>query len=179
MDLLELVKKRQSCRSYKKDPVPRELIEKCLEAARLAPSACNSQPWTFVVIDTEPIRSRLAAEGFFGLFALNRFVLDAPVLVAVITERSKYTAALGGYLRGVQYSLIDLGVACQHFDLQAAELGLGCCWLGWFNEDVVKQVLGLPKSARIDVMFSLGYAKDETVRSKKRKELDEMRYYAA
>lgn len=174
---VELAATRQSCRNFISKPVPRELIDKCLESARLAPSACNSQPWRFLVTDEEPLRSKLAEAAFGGIYGMNKFAGSAGALITVVTERSKYVARLGGLLRGVQYSLIDLGIACQHFDLQAAELGLGCCWLGWFDEKKVKKTLGLPRSDRLDIMLCLGYPGSEVVRPKKRKSLDEIRSF--
>ena len=177
MNFLDLVSCRQSCRAYSTRPVERELIDKCLEAARLAPSACNSQPWSFLVIDTEPLRTRVFEAMVGGIYNLNKFARLAPVLIAVVTEKSKYVAQLGGFLRDVQYNLIDIGIAGQHLDLQAAELGLGCCWLGWFDEKAVKKVLDLPRSTKIDVIFSLGYPADKSIRPKNRKSLDEVRRY--
>lgn len=179
MSFLELVNKRQSCRGYLETPVPRELIDQCIEAARLAPSACNSQPWSFLVIDEGPLRTELAEATCTGLYSLNKFALKAPALICVITERSRYAARLGGQLRGVKYSLIDIGIAGEHLDLQAAELGLGCCWLGWFNEKKAKKLLGLSRKTRIDIMFTLGYPQNDKVREKKRKDLDDVRTYAA
>lgn len=178
MPLIDLITKRQSCRSFASQRVPRELIDQCLEAARLAPSACNSQPWHFMVVDSEPLKTRLAEASCTGLYSLNKFALNAPVIIPVITERSRYAACLGGAIRGVQYSLIDIGIAGQHLDLQAAELGLGCCWLGWFNEKAVKELLGLPKSKRIDVMFALGYPAEDKIRQKSRRSLTEIRSFA-
>ena len=178
MNFAELASARQSCRAYSSRPVPRDLIERCLEAARLAPSACNSQPWSFIVVDREPLRTRLAEETCTGMYALNRFALAAPALIAVVTERSKYMARMGGCLRGVQYALIDIGIAGDHLTLQAAELGLGTCWLGWFNEKAAKKLLDLPRTARLDVMFALGWPAEEHIRGKHRKALEEMRRYA-
>lgn len=178
MNFLDLALRRRSCRTFADRPVPREEIDQCLEAARLAPSACNSQPWSFVVIDREPLRSQAAEACGAGLYSLNRFVLQAPALVAVVTERSKYTARLGGFWRGVQYALIDIGIAGDHFTLRAAELGLGTCWLGWFNERRLKKILGLPRPARIDIVFALGYPEDDRPRPKNRRALDEIRRYA-
>jgi nitroreductase len=172
MPFLELVRKRQSERKYSDKPVARDSIERCIEAARLAPSACNSQPWTFMVVEGE-IKDRLAATAFSGLYSMNAFAARAPVLIVVLTERSKYAARLGGQIRGVQYSLIDIGISCEHLILQATEEGLGTCWLGWFNEKGVKKVLGLPRSARIDVIISMGYPESVTVRDKNRKSVDE------
>ena len=177
MDFLELAGMRQSCRDYSPRSVPREALERCFETARVAPSACNSQPWRFLAVESEPLRSQLAEKAFHGIYAINRFALKAPVLIVVVTERSKYVARLGGTLRGIQYALVDIGIACQHFDLAAAEQGLGCCWLGWFDEKGVKQVLGLPRSDRVDIMLSVGYPTDSKVRPKNRKTLDEIRKY--
>ncbi len=177
MDFLNLISKRQSCRSYSSQPVPREALERCLEAVRLAPSACNSQPWHFILVESEPLRTELADQAFHGIYGINKFARTAPVLVAVETERSKYLARLGGQMRGIQYALVDIGIACQHFDLAAAELGLGCCWLGWFDEKRVKKVLDLPKNARVDIMLSVGYPAEDAPRPKNRKNLDSMREY--
>jgi len=177
MSFLDLVRKRQSVRSYRPDAVPRDVLERCLEAARLAPSACNSQPWSFIVVSDPATRTRLAEAAFSGLYSMCAFAKTAPVLVAVITERSRYSALLGGLLRRVQYSLIDIGIVGEHFMLQAAEEGLGTCWLGWFNEKGVRQALGLPRTTRIDVLISVGYPADGTVREKVRKAPDEMRRY--
>jgi nitroreductase len=179
MTFLDLVRTRQSERRYAPTQVPRAIVERCLEAARLAPSACNSQPWTFIVVDDEAVRNRLAEAAFSGLYSMNRFAAKAPVLVAVVTERSKYVARLGGQMRGVQYSLIDIGIACEHFILQAAEEGVGSCWLGWFNEGAVKKVLGLPRGARIDVIISVGYPETPQVREKNRKRREDMARYVS
>ena len=180
LPFLELCRRRQSVRRYDPArPVPRAVIERCLEAARLAPSACNSQPWTFVVID-DPARratvARAARRGIYG--TMNGFLDEAPVLVAVLTERSGYAARLGGQIRGVQYALVDIGIAAEHFVLQAAEEGVGTCWLGWFNEAAVKQALGLARGARIDILLAMGYAADPAVREKNRKPREEMARYA-
>ncbi len=177
MKFMDLVKNRQSCRQYAAQPVSREIIERCLEAARLAPSACNSQPWTFLVIHDPEKKNELAEKAFSGIYSMNRFAGQAPVLIVVVTERSKYVARLGGQLRGVQYSLIDVGIACEHLILQAAEEGLGTCWLGWFNEKAVKQVLGLPRQTKLDVMISLGYPATGDIRTKNRKPPDETCQY--
>ena len=177
MTFLELVKKRKSTRRYSARPVPREVIDRCLEAARLAPSACNSQPWYFIVIDDEKLKDTLAKGAFSRIYSMNSFAKEAPVLIVVVTERSNYIARLGGYFKGVQYSLIDIGIACEHLILQAEEEGLGTCWLGWFNENAVKKVLGLPKEKKIDVIISMGYPEEEGTRDKARRSLSEIRRF--
>jgi len=171
---LDLVKRRQSTRKYMTKPVSREIIERCLEAARLAPSACNSQPWHFIVVDSEELKNKVADAAFSGIHSMNAFAKNAPVLVVVVREGSSYLAALGGCCRGVAFSLIDIGIACEHFALQAAEEGLGTCYLGWLNEKRVKKVLGLPVGKKIDMIISMGYPIDEQERVKTRKLLSEI-----
>ena len=177
MAFLELVKKRRSVRRYSKRGVPREVIDRCLEAARLAPSACNAQPWYFIIVDDEKLKDELANKAFSGIYSMNSFAKAAPVLIAVVTERSNYIARLGGYFKGVQYSLIDIGISCEHLILQAEEESLGACWLGWFNENALKKVLGLPKGKKVDVIISMGYPEKAGTKDKSRKPLDEIRRF--
>ncbi len=155
-----------------------EVINKCLEAARFAPSACNSQPWTFIVIDDEKTRNKLAERAFSGIYSLSSFAKTAPVYIVVVTQQSSYAARLGGYFKGVQYSLIDIGIACEHFILQATEEGLGTCWLGWFNEKKVKEILGISGGKKVDVIITMGYADTSCLPGKKRKSIKEIsRFY--
>ncbi len=177
MSIFEVISKRQSVRSYSERPVPREILERCIEAARLAPSACNSQPWSFVVVDDPDLRQTIAVKAFSGIYSMNAFARKAPVLLVVVTDRSKLIARLGGQFRGVQYSLIDVGVACEHFVLQAAEEGVGTCWLGWFNERAVRRALRLPRTSQIDVIISMGYPDQPALREKNRKPLNSIRRY--
>lgn len=177
MGFLELVRRRRSCRKYSSRLIPREVIDRCLEAARLAPSACNAQPWYFIVVEDAALRRELADKIFSGVYAMNSFAKEAPVLIIVITERTSYIARLGGYFKGVQYSLIDIGIACEHLVLQAEEEGLGTCWLGWFNEGAARNILRLPRDKKIDIVISLGYPQEEELRDKTRKPLDQIRRF--
>ncbi|MFH1771563.1 MAG: nitroreductase family protein [Candidatus Omnitrophota bacterium] len=161
MDFLKLVQTRRSCRRYINKPVSREVISRCLEAARLAPSACNSQPWHFIVVDSPDMKERLSSKVFTGIYSNSSFAAAAPVIVAVVRERSKYAAKLAGYLRGVRFSLIDLGICIEHFVLTAEEAGLGTCWIGWFNEKEVKKLLNIPKNKKIDILISVGYPENQ------------------
>ena len=176
--MFEFIAQRRSVRNYRPDRVPREKIERILEAARLAPSACNSQPWSFIVADTEPVRTNLARAAFGGLYGMNKFAMEAPVLLTVVTERSKFMAGLAGQFRGIQYSLVDIGIACAFISLAAEAEGVGSCMLGWFDEKAVKSVLGLPRGTRVDIMISLGYSADEKPAEKKRKKPSETWRYA-
>jgi len=157
MALLDLIKQRKSVREFLDKPVEREKIEMCLEAARLAPSESNSQPWRFIVVDDKELKGKLCDAAFGGLYFINTFCKTAPVIVAVISEKSKFIARIGGMFRGVKFYLIDIGITCEHFVLEAEELGLGTCWIGWFNERGVKSVLNIPQNKKIDILIALGY----------------------
>ncbi len=171
MSFLDLVKTRQSVRKYSAGkPVEREKIERCIEAARLAPSACNSQPWRFVVVDDPKLKKAVARETFGKLVSFNHFSLEAPVLVVMVTEKPNMTSWIGRVVKNRQYYLMDIGIAAEHFCLQAAEIGLGTCMLGWFDEEGVKKLLGVPKRKRIDLIIAVGYTEVNKERPKKRKE---------
>jgi nitroreductase len=179
MDFPELVNRRASVRKYDTRPVKREDIDCCLEAARLAPSACNSQPWHFIVVDKPELKDKLSAAMLSGIYGKNVFIKDAPVLVVVVTEKSKWFAQVANFLRNTRMYLVDIGIACEHFILQAAELGLGTCWLGWFNARAVKKILGIPRHKKVEIVISLGYAAaDYRPLEKNRKGLREMSSYA-
>ncbi|MFC1951985.1 nitroreductase family protein [Chloroflexota bacterium] len=165
MTLPDLLKHRKSIRGFLDKPVERDKILTCLEAARLAPSACNSQPWKFVVVDDSQLKNKLCDAAFSGIYSINTFCKTAPVIVAVISEKSKFLAGIGGMLRDTKYYLIDIGIAIEHFVLQAEELGLGTCWIGWFNEGAVKPILNIPRSKKIDIVIALGYYDKAKVRS--------------
>jgi nitroreductase len=181
MSFLELAQKRQSVRDYLSDrAVEREKIERCLEAARLAPSTSNSQPWSFVVVDDPQLRRAVAAATFSGLLSFNRFAAAAPVMVVVVTEPpvlSRTYVRLATGLKKRPYHMLDVGMAAEHFCLQAADEGLGSCMLGWFDERAVKRVLGIPERRRVDLVITLGYPAAGTERPKKRKTLDRIRSY--
>ncbi|MBA7530584.1 5,6-dimethylbenzimidazole synthase [subsurface metagenome] len=157
MALLDLIRQRKSVRDFLDRPVEREKIMMCLEAARLAPSACNSQPWKFIVVDDRQLKNKLCRAAFSGIYSINSFCKKAPVIVVIVSEKSKFLARIGGMFRGTKYYLIDIGIAVEHFVLQAEDLGLGTCWIGWFNEGAVKSILNVPQHKKIDILIALGY----------------------
>lgn len=172
---LQLIKRRQSVRKYTSQPVEPEKLRRCLEAARLAPSASNSQPWSFVVVNEPELVKSVAKETFGPLATFNTFVPQAPVIVAIVIEKMKAVTQVGAYLKDREYSLIDIGIAAEHLCLQAAEEGLGTCMLGWFNEKPIQRLLGIPDKKRIGLLITLGYPPEGyAVREKNRKGFDEV-----
>jgi nitroreductase len=156
MDFSELVQKRRSCRAFDPDrPVPEELITACLRAAQLAPSACNAQPWRFVVV-TEAEKRREICQKALGGMVPNRWAADAPVLVVLAAVRKLGTASLGEGVKDIPYHLMDCGSAGEHLVLKATELGLGTCWLGWFREKPLRKLIGAPGNWKLLALIALG-----------------------
>jgi nitroreductase len=170
---LELVSRRRSVRKYKPLPVEKEKILACLEAARLAPSACNAQPYKFIIVDEPAAKEKLAAAAFSGLHSATRFAARAAVLVVVVSQKGKLSAWLGNQVRDTSFRLIDIGIAAEHFVLAAEERGLGTCWLGWFYAKGAAKALNLPAGCKAEIMLSLGYA-DEAPPARRRKTLEEI-----
>ena len=174
---LELIKKRRSVRRYLERPVDREKIEQCLEAARLAPSACNAQPWRFIVIDRPELKDRVGTAAFSGVYSSNAFARKAPVLILALISRQKLLPRIAGRIQDKYYPLIDLGIAVEHLILQATELGLGTCWLGWFNSRAVKKILKIGRTEKPVAFISLGYPEKEREGTSSRKPLSEIREF--
>ena len=132
MKILDVISQRQSDRSYKAIPVEAEKVQLCIEAGRLAPSACNAQPWKFIVVDNQELIAEIAASS--ASLGMNKFLTQVPVIVVVVLEKANAMSFVGGLLKGKDYTLMDIGIAVENICLQAAELGLGSCIIGWFNE---------------------------------------------
>ncbi len=178
MSLIEIIIKRYSVRKYSRRPISKNDINECLEASRLAPSACNSQPWQFIVVDTPELKDKLACAMLSGIYGLNTFIKDAPVLIVIVTEKTKWFSDACNFIRNTRLYLIDIGIACEHFVLRATELGIGTCILGWFNEAAVKKLLGIPKRKKVEIILSMGYPADNFVLNEKnRKSLSEISKY--
>ena len=155
-DFLQLVLSRQSDRAYDKErSVEAEKLERILEAGRLAPSACNAQPWKFVVITDRELALKVgkAAAGL----GMNKFAKDAPVHILVVEESMNVTSFLGAKIKDKYFPLIDIGIATAHITLAAESEGLGSCILGWFDEKKIKQLTGIPSSKRLLLDIIIGY----------------------
>ena len=172
MDFLEIAKLRQSGRSYDETrPVEEEKLNAVLEAAQLAPSACNGQPYHFTVC-----RGSTAEEVALltrGMGGMNKFAVQAPVLIVVSEKPYVKSAALGAKVKGNDYRSIDIGIAAAYLTAEAATQGLTTCIMGWFDDEKIRSICGLQEPVRL--VISLGYAKEgDPLRSKKRKELSEL-----
>jgi nitroreductase len=151
------------------------MIDSCIEAARFAPTACNTQSWRFFVVEGR-LKNRLATEALGGIIVPNRWVATAPVVVVIAIDPDLITHRIGGGIKGIDYQLLDAGIAGEHFALRAAEIGLGTCWIGWFNVGKVKKILGLPGGLNVAAMLTLGYP-DEDPPHKRRREIEDITTY--
>jgi len=169
-----LVNNRQSVRGYKPDMVEKEKLERILEAGRLSPSACNAQPWKFIVVDNPELKNKIADATSNRVIGINHFTKQAPVHIVVVMEPANFNSNFGSLVKDKNLPLIDIGIAAAHLCLQATAEGLGTCILGWFNERTIRKLLDIPKSKRVILVITLGYASIEEIREKKRKTVNEV-----
>lgn len=177
MDFLELVSSRQSTRAF--DPervVEKEKLERIMEIARLAPSACNAQPWSFVVVDDPELKNRVADATSSRVLGMNHFTKQAPVHLLLVEEKVNLSSGIGGWIKKKDYAQLDLGIVAAHIVLAAQAEGLGSCIVGWFDEDKVRDLLGIPSSKRVWLDIVIGYG-TQPLRKKSRKPMDALMWY--
>lgn len=169
----ELIAKRESCRNFSERKVDRALLEKCLEAARLAPSACNSQPWSFIAVSSEETVKRVAL--CLQELGLNEFTSKCPAFIIVTQEPVKLKKEITDSMDEQQFAKIDIGFATAQLCLAATDLGLGTCIIGWFNETKLKELLNIADEKQIRLVICIGYSQeDEEKKQKERKDIDEI-----
>lgn len=176
-NFIELVKSRRSVRKFLDKPVERDKIDLCVEAARLAPSAENVQPWRFIVVDNRDRIAEFSKAAFGGIYLPGRFASKAAAIVVIAARPDIFANKLGTRIQGTQYYLIDVGIAGEHFVLQAQELELGTCWIGWFNEKKARKFLELPGNHKVAALIAVGYPNKGASKPHTRKSLDEIRFY--
>lgn len=177
MDFLEIVSSRQSDRAFDPDkPIEKEKMERILEIARLAPSACNAQPWHMIVVDDPELKNKVADATSERILGMNHFTKQAPVHIVLVEEKVNLTSGIGGWVKQKDYAQMDLGVVAAHIVLAARAEGLGSCIVGWFNEPKMRELLSIPDSKRVWLDIVIGYS-TQTVRPKKRKANNEIFSY--
>ena len=174
MNFTEIAQNRQSCRSYDASrEVEQEKLNAILESARLAPSACNAQPYKITVCRGEAAAKVAKAVQGMGM---NKFASDAPVLLVLSEQPYNATAALGAKVKKNDYRSIDIGIMTAYLTAEATAQGLSTCILGWLDDAEIRKICGLDAPVRLVV--TLGYAKeDDKLRQKKRKDMTELVAY--
>ena len=169
--MLDLISSRQSDRKYNERPVEQEKLDRIIEARRMAPSACNAQPWKFIVVTRPDLLKQIATAASAKLIGMNTFVGQAPVIIVVVRESPNFTSKVGGTIKNKDYSLIDIGITSENICLQAKAEGLGSCMIGWFDEMMVRSILGIPRTKRVELLITIGYSLSDR-REKRRKPQD-------
>lgn len=174
---LALAHYRQSDRAFDPNrPVEKEKIERILEAARIAPSANNSQPWHFIVIDDPELKNEVADAVSSKLLGFNHFTKLAPIHIVVVEEKDTLSSNIGGWIKDKNFAHLDIGIVVAHICLAAEDEGLGSCILGWFDERKVKKILNIPTKKRALIDIVIGYSNQEK-KDKKRKPIEEIVSY--
>ena len=177
MDFLELVSSRQSARAF--DPernVEKEKITRIIETARLAPSACNAQPWSFVVVDEPELKNKIADATSSRVLGMNHFTKQAPIHLLLVEEKVNISSGVGGWIKKKDFAQMDLGIVAAHIVLAAEAEGLSTCIVGWFDENKVKELLHIPSSKRVWLDIVIGYG-TQPLRKKSRKSIDKILSY--
>lgn len=173
MNFLEIANARQSCRSYAQAPVEQEKLDAVLEALRLAPSACNGQPYFVTVCRGETAKAVAAACQGMGM---NKFASQAPVVLVLSEKAYVKTAAVGSKVKHNDYRSIDIGIAAAYMTAEATAQGLGSCILGWLDDEKIRKICDLTQPVRL--VITLGYAQEgDPLRPKKRKDLSDLTAY--
>ena len=175
MNFLEIAEARQSCRAYDETKeVEQEKLDAILAAARIAPSACNGQPYHITVCKGETAKEvALATRGMGGM---NKFAVQAPVMLVISEMPYVKSAALGAKVKNNDYRSIDIGIVTAYLTAEAAAQGLSTCILGWLDDAKIREVCDLKYPVRL--VITLGYAKEgDILRKKVRKDLTELVSY--
>ncbi len=172
MNFNEILQKRESCRNYSDKKISEEILMNICEAGRLAPSACNSQPWSFhVVLDDNKLTKVKEAVQVFGM---NKFVNNAPSFIVIVEEKANLSERIGQRVGERDFASIDIGIATAHMVLCATSLGVSTCILGAFKSDKIIDALNIKEKSNIRLVLVVGYSLDNTTRLKKRKGVNEV-----
>ena len=153
MNVLEAIKNRRSVRAYADRPLPREVFQKLCDALRFAPSACNYQPWQFILVQDPDLREQVAQA-----CKKQMWMAQAPLIVVACGFPEQAYKGMGGSKNSVE---IDLAIALDHLSLVAVSEGLGTCWIGAFDEQSVSQLLNIPAGQYPVALMPVGYPKSE------------------
>jgi len=172
-DYFDLVRRRESCRNFDPTrPVEKEKLQRCAEAAWLAPSACNGQPWKYLIVTNAELNEKLRP--LMMELNMNKFVKNCPAFAVVLEENTILKVSLSQKFKDQDFAPIDVAFSASQFCYAATEQGLSTCIIGWHNEKKIQELFGIPKSTRVRLILAVGYAADDKLREKKRKPIDDV-----
>ncbi len=173
MDFDHILNRRISVRSFDPKPVKDKELLAIVEAARLAPSACNSQTWRFIAITDRKVIQKICVEAMRPVIP-NKWLKQVPLLIVGCSKLDIISNRIGTKITGIEYYQIDLGIAMEHMVLKATELGLGTCWIGWFDENKIKDILDIPKKIKVPAMLAVGYPRNKSAKKRNRKPIEKI-----
>ncbi len=172
-DYFDLIARRESCRNFDPNrPAEREKLQRCAEAAWIAPSACNGQPWKYLIVTNPELNEKLRP--LMMELGMNKFVKNCPAFAVVLEEATVLKVSLSQKFKDQDFAPIDVAFSASQFCYAATEQGLSTCIIGWHNEQKIRELFGLPKTTRVRLILAIGYAADETLRKKQRKPIDDV-----
>jgi len=171
--VLDIIKKRYSCRRYRLDEVDRSRLAVMKEAVRWAPSACNRQPYTFLFISDEKIIKEIAQAVPLGPVSVNKWIETAPLIVAAVGKPEIVWHRMTQVI-DTDYHRTDAIIAMDHLSLAATEMGLGTCWVGWFHRKKVGKILKINSGEEVVILMTVGFPVSDPSSRKPRKDLDEL-----
>lgn len=173
-NFFDLIASRESCRNFSDRNVDRQTLISLIEAARLSPSACNSQPWSFYIACGKKVKDVAECVQYLGS---NQFTSNCPAFTVVVEENAVLYERITRLFKNDEFASIDIGLAVAHYCLAATDLGLSTCIMGWLNEEKLKEVLNIPAEKHIRLVIATGYAATDTLRKKSRKDLDSIMHF--
>ena len=172
-DYFDLIARRESCRNFDPNrPVEKEKLQRCAEAAWIAPSACNGQPWKYLIVTNAELNEKLRP--LMMEIGMNKFVKNCPAFAVVLEENTVLKVSLSQKFKDQDFAPIDVAFSASQFCYAATEQGLSTCIIGWHNEQKIRELFGLPKSTRVSLILAVGYAANDTLRKKQRKPIEDV-----
>ncbi|MDR1470397.1 MAG: nitroreductase family protein [Spirochaetaceae bacterium] len=171
-DFLELCKQRQSCRGFSEQPVEHDTLARCVEAGRLAHSACNAQPWSFVVVENPEVVAQIAQCG--QPLHQNAWLGSTKAFIIILEEHAVLSPVISCFLDSQYFAKGDLGAATAYVCLEAAAQGLGSCIIGVYDRKKICELLNIPVEKQFGALIALGHPLNTTIRSKKRKAFEDI-----
>ena len=172
-DYFDLIARRESCRNFDPNrPVEKEKLQRCAEAAWIAPSACNGQPWKYLIVTNPELNEKLRP--LMMELGMNKFVKNCPAFAVVLEEATILKVSLSQKFKDQDFAPIDVAFSASQFCYAATEQGLSTCIIGWHNEPKIRALFGLNKSTRVRLVIAVGYAANDAIREKKRKPIEDV-----
>jgi nitroreductase len=173
----DIIGKRRSVRKYSEKKIEKRKLFEILDSSRFAPSACNKQPWRFIIVDQKKKVQEIFNKCLGGIVS-NRWAQSVPVFVVACARKSLLVHKVAERYKNVPYHYLDMGAAIEHILLKATQQGLGTCWIGWFNKRSLRKILHIPRGVEIVSLIAIGYASEDVeIKERESINIDEILFW--